>query len=202
MPLPSEDIERIKYADTHEDVHDYERDRINERLTIWSLFLTMTTIFGYIGAQSNDQALIVGLFPLLVSCLAQHIDASEITLKEKRDELYHQEEAVGITASGQHYYQEKKTSAPEKHKKLASGGNKKALRKAFFTTSLLATYLFETHLQHNHVNSILLIGIIGIELFFTLQTAYWLTYRKPIYRWWKKKLNTRKKPIETKSKTI
>jgi hypothetical protein len=177
--LQPQDIEKID----REFTRNLERDRMNERTSaIWPIFLSLSTVFGVIGLQSGEGAYLVGLFPILVSCLAQHINDSEGTLRKNRKFLHKQEQEAGCTSGAEQFFQSLENKS--------SGGNKRSLRKAFVVTSLLATYLFVSHLQRDHAPHLFITAVVGIELFVIGQTFVWLTYWKPIVtrckRLWKR----------------
>ncbi|SRR5579884_37377 len=178
MPLSSEDIERID----REFIRNQELARMNERTQqIWPIFLSMSTVFGFIGLQNGEGAYLVGLFPVLVSCLAQHVNDSELTLKKNRKYLYQQELDAGSHGGAERYFQ-------EHHDSSTKGGNKKALRRAFVFSSLLAAYLFILHLWQDHVSFPFILIAICIELVVIWQSFYWLTYWKPLLIWYRQKI--------------
>ena len=171
--LQAQDIERID----REFMRNQERDRMNERTQqIWPIFLSLSTAFGFIGLQNGQSAYLIGLFPVLVSCLAQHIHDSEATLKKNRKYLYQQEKDAGCTGGGEHFYRH--LASPSK------GGSKKALRKAFVISSLLATYLFIRLLEQNNVPLPYVLVALCMELIVTCQSFCWLTYWKPVIAWY------------------
>jgi hypothetical protein len=175
MTLSPETIEHID----REFIRDQERDRMNERTQqIWPIFLSMSTVFGFIGLQNGEGAYLIGIFPVLVNCLAQHVHDSEQTLKKGRKYLYKQEQDAGCTTGAESYFRNETSKG--------SGGNKKALRRAFFATSALATFLFVRRLSQNQVPLPMVVTTLCIEILATLQTVYWLTYWKPIIIWWKR----------------
>lgn len=168
------DIEQID----RQFMRNQELARIGERTQqIWPIFLTMAGGFGFAGLQSNEGGYIIVLFPILVGCLAQHVNDSELTLKKNRKFLYQQEEDAGCTGGSEHYFQEHAEGDGPK------GGNKKALRRGFVLSSLLAIYLLLMHMQRDHVPFLFILLIGCAELFFTWQTFSWLTYWKPILIW-------------------
>jgi hypothetical protein len=65
-----------------------ERDRINARLQIWGIFVSLVSIFGVVSLQSDLIAYIVALFPPLCLCLAYHVRHSEDVLYLMRKYLY------------------------------------------------------------------------------------------------------------------
>jgi hypothetical protein len=145
----------------------------------------MSTVFGILGLQNGEVANVVGLFPVLISCLAQHLQDSQLAVDADRKYLLKQEEEANCTTGGEYFFQELRQSRiGEKKPKTSFGGNKRALRRAFVVTSLAATYLIVTHLQANHAPQWFIWAIACVELFVTGQTVYWLTYWKPIVRWW------------------
>jgi hypothetical protein len=176
MTLSSNDIEHIDRAF----MRDLERDRMNERTQhIWPIFLSLSTVFGFIGLQNGEGAYLVGLFAILVSCLAQHVHDSELTLKKGRKYLYQQEQAAGCTGGAEQFFRDyHEEGAP-------MAGNKKALRRAFVVTSLLASFLFISHLWQDHVSLPFILIAAGIELFACWQSFSWLTYWKPLKNSWK-----------------
>lgn len=181
MTLSPEDIEHIDRAF----MRDQERDRMNERTQhIWPIFLSLSTAFGFFGLQTGDGAYLVGLYPILVSCLAEHVHDSELTLKKGRKFLYKQEVDAGCAGGAEQFYRD------YHEEKDPKAGNKKALRKAFVITSILATALFFKHLMQDHAPLPVVLIAIGIELWSTWQSFSKLTYWKPVYNWYQQRYKT------------
>lgn len=174
----SEEIERID----REHARMYERDRVNERVQIWALFLTLTTVFGFIGSQNGEEAIIVGAFPFLVSCLARFVHDHQLGTDMNREYLFQQEEDAQCSSGAEHFFR----NFRKKLRGKAFGGNKKALKEAFVVTSLAATYLMMTQLQQNH-DAQWIIWVVGcFECISIARIVYWLTYWKPLIAWYKK----------------
>jgi hypothetical protein len=106
-----------------------ERDRINARLQIWAIFVSLTSIFGVVSLQSGVIAYVIALFPLLCLCLAFHVKHSEEVLHQIRKYLYDVEL--------RHDYQGYEHFI-RKHQRSTHGSYLNALRYAFSATQCLA----------------------------------------------------------------
>jgi hypothetical protein len=153
-----------------------EQARINERAgQIWPLFMTMCGAFGFFGLQNGMAAYLVGAFPFLVSCLAEHINDSQKALTQDRKFLYWQEKEAGCTTGAERYY--------DLFAEKLTGGNKRAIKRAFVFTSFIATGLLVWHMSLDYLPLISVIAALSFNLFFIGQTIYWLTYWKPYIKW-------------------
>jgi len=82
--LEIDDLAMLEY----EALRTEERDRINARLQIWAIFVSLSSIFGVVSLQSGMIAYVVALFPLLCLCLAFHVGHSEEVLRQIRKYLH------------------------------------------------------------------------------------------------------------------
>jgi hypothetical protein len=133
-----------------------ERARIGERIQVWTILLSMASIFGALALQSGAIAYLVGLYPLLVLCMSLHVNNSEQTLKMIRKYLYRQEQDAGHKAY--EHFSRDPANARKSH-----GGYKTALRLAFSSTQFLAAASFVIRLQQSDPLTILR-GVVDIEL--------------------------------------
>jgi hypothetical protein len=158
----------MKYIDfaplEYEALRNEERDRMNARLQIWTIFLSLVGAFGLVSAQSGTIAYVVGLFPLLAMCLARHVRHSEDALRQIRKYLYQMEQAASY--SGYEHYSR---SAP----RATHGGYLDALRDALITTQALALAVVVAHLLLDHY-SLLIIPVITLESLTAYATLRWL----------------------------
>jgi hypothetical protein len=106
-----------------------ERDRINARLQIWAIFVSLSSIFGVVSLQSGMIGYVVALFPLLCLCLAFHVRHSEEVLRQIRKYLYSVEK---------HYKYEGYEHFVREQPRAAHGSYLAALRYAFIATQCLA----------------------------------------------------------------
>lgn len=185
MPLSLDEIARID----RENAHSYERDRITERIPIWGLFYSLSTVYGLIGVQNiNAQGqYLLAMYPLLVSCLAQHVYDTQISLQNGHGFLEMQEEQTKCTSGAQAFF---KSLA-----RKARGGNKKAMRRGFFSTSLLATTSLITHMQQDHINTFIILIVAAAELYSLGLIVFYLTNWKPMIRWFQKYITDDKQHI-------
>src|SRR5437764_358732 len=91
IPLSIEDLAEQEYGALRAE----ERDRMNARLQIWGIFLSLVGAFGFISTQSGTVAYVATLFPFLACCLARHVRHSEDALRLIRKYLYQMEKAIG-----------------------------------------------------------------------------------------------------------
>src|SRR4030095_873352 len=134
-----------------------ERDRMNERGQLWTIFISLASGFGFIATQGGHMPYLLLLFPVLLAFLAMHIRNSEDTLKQIRKYLYRQEQAVGYQGY-EHFVR-----APE-NTRTSHGGYKKALRGAFCTTGTLALGGVVLHMMLFHVTLLIIVVIIEIAV--------------------------------------
>lgn len=119
-----------------------ERDRINARLQVWAIFVSLSSIFGVVSLQSGIIGYVVALFPLLCLCLAFHVRHSEEVLRLIRKYLYSVEKRY--TYEGYEHFVREQTRA-------AHGSYLTALRFAFIATQCLAIAVLIVRLWLDHV---------------------------------------------------
>jgi 4-hydroxybenzoate polyprenyltransferase len=166
-PLTAQDIAR----ETQAFLRSQERDRMNERGQLWTIFISLASGFGFIATQGGAMAYLLLLFPVLIAFLAMHIRNSEDTLKQIRKYLYRQEQAVGYQGY-EHFVR-----APE-NTRTSHGGYKKALRGAFCTTGTLALGGVVLHMVLSHVVLLIIVPVFFIETAVIVFTWYELSNRK------------------------
>lgn len=141
--------------------------RINARLAIWSIFLTLVGAFGFAGVQSSDINVLVALYPVLVSCLARHAGHNEAVLTQVKHYLFRIERLRGYV--GYEHFNRRERS-------FAHGSHLKALRDAFVLTEVLAVGLLIWRLiDHSWYWAIAVVLV--IELLAMVMTVLWLRDR-------------------------
>jgi len=152
VPLLASDIARSD----RDFLRSQERDRMNERGHLWTLFVSLATGFGVIGSQGGQMVYLVLLFPVLLAFVAMHIRNSEDTLKQIRKYLYRQEQAAGY--QGYEHFSRDPANTRASH-----GGYRKALRGAFCTTGAIALGGVILHMVLTHVTWPIIPLVILIE---------------------------------------
>jgi hypothetical protein len=142
-----------------------ERDRMNARLQVWTIFLSLVGAFGLVSVQSGPVAYVAGLFPLLACCLARHVRHSEDALRLIRKYLYQIEK----TASYEGYEHFTRCQSRTTH-----GGYLDALRDALLVTQLLALTVVVLRLVTDHLSLLIILPVIGLEVAAMFLTWHWL----------------------------
>jgi hypothetical protein len=142
-----------------------ERDRINARLQVWVILVSLASIFSVVSVQSGMIAYITALFPFLACCLALHVRHSEGALRQIRRYLYLKEKETGYQG-----YEHYNRSTP----RTTHGGYLDALRYALMVTQLLALTVVAIHLVADHALLLIILLIIGIEAIVMFFTWRWL----------------------------
>jgi hypothetical protein len=148
-----EDLAKLEY----EALRAEERDRMNARLQVWTIFLSLVGAFGFVSAQAGTVAYVASLFPLLACCLARHVRHSEDALRQVRKYLYEIEKRHEYEG-----YEHLTRSAP----RSTHGGYLDAL----LITQVLAVTVVVVRLasdQFSLLIILLMIGIEGVALFLT-----------------------------------
>lgn len=122
------EVEAFKKAE-YERLTAEERDRMNARLTIWTLFLTIIGAFGFLSTQGLTGMYVGALAPYVLMYLAQLSRHNEAALKQVRK--YLKKLAKEANYEG---YETWCASLP----RVAQGTYLDALRNALLTASLLA----------------------------------------------------------------
>lgn len=113
-----------------------KRDRMNARLQIWTVFISLVSAFSLAGIQSGKTAYLVSLYPYLAACLARYAGHNESIIDQIKAYLLKIEQEQNFNG----YEQYNKAS-----KRRSSGGHKRSLRDAIALTQSLAT-IFVVHL--------------------------------------------------------
>jgi len=151
-PLSAQDIARMD----REFLRSQERDRMNERGQLWTIFISLSTGFGFIATQGGQVVYLTLLFPVLLAFLSMYIRNSEETLKQIRKFLYQQEQAASYRGY-EHFVR-----TPE-NTRASHGGYKKALRGAFSVTGMLALGGVVLHMM-SHVVLPLILAVVVVEV--------------------------------------
>lgn len=129
------DLASLEYSALQQE----KRDRMNARLSIWSLVFTLVSGFGLASLQGGTVGDLVGLYPPLSACLARYAGHSEAVLDQIKRYLFDLEEAQGY--GGYEHY-----NAEHPLRFAASGGHKYALRLVLLVTEAGATLAFSVRL--------------------------------------------------------
>lgn len=146
-----------------------ERDRMNARLQIWGIYLSLVGAFGLASLQNGDVAYVIALFPFLVACLALYTRHSEDVLKTIRKYLYELEKKYGYSG-----YEHFTRSLP----RSSHGGHVDALRYAFAISQALAVGIVVYRLVVDHAAGVIILGTLGIEFVAFVMTWRWLSKQK------------------------
>ncbi|HEY7415053.1 MAG TPA: hypothetical protein VH593_07660 [Ktedonobacteraceae bacterium] len=146
-----------------------ERDRMNARLTIWTVFLSLTGAFSLASLQNSEIAYLLAVYPALVACLALHTRHSEEVLRAIRKYLFQFEKLQNY--SGYEHYSRSVS-------RLSHGGHIDALRIAFVLSQALASFVVCLHLYSDHVALPVIVGLALVELAIVVITWRWLYPRK------------------------
>lgn len=109
-----------------------ERDRMNARLQVWTIWLSLIGAFGFLSLQGDTLAYAAALYPFLTACLARHVGHSEEVLRQIRKYLYRCEQRLSYEG----YEHFTRTQPRPSH-----GGYLAALQQLFLLTQLVATIL-------------------------------------------------------------
>lgn len=144
-----------------------ERDRINARLQVWAIFVSLSSIFGVVSLQSGIIAYVVALFPLLCLGLAFHVRHSEEVLHQIRKYLYSVEK---------HYKYEGYEHFVREQPRAAHGSYLTALRYAFIATQCLAIAVFVVRLLLDHIPfvAVVIVVIMLMNGYVLYMTWRWL----------------------------
>jgi hypothetical protein len=159
--MPSEDLAKLEY----EVLRAEERDRMNARLQVWTIFLSLVGAFGLVSVQSGTVAYVAALFPLLACCLARHVRHSEDALRVIRKYLYQIEKRADYEG-----YEHFTRCQP----RTTHGGYLDALRDALLITQLLALAVVVIRLALDHFSLLIIVAVIAVELFAAALTWRWL----------------------------
>jgi hypothetical protein len=143
-----------------------ERDRMNGRTQVWTLYLTIVGVFGFVTVQSGMSSSLVALCPLVLACLARHSRHSEDVLKQVRKYLYLLEEKSGYCG-----YEHFTRSVV----RPTYGGYIVALRDAFLLTDVLALTGVLLRLYEVHVPLLVSIAVSLVDLVAIVFTCLWLS---------------------------
>jgi hypothetical protein len=156
-----EELAKLEY----EALRAEERDRMNARLQIWTIFLSLVGAFGFVSVQSGIVAYVAALFPFLACCLARHVRHSEDALRILRKYLYQIEKEAGYSG-----YESFTRSQP----RTTHGGYLDALRDALLITQLLALTIVVLRLVTDHFSLLIILSGISLEVVAMCLTWRWL----------------------------
>jgi hypothetical protein len=142
-----------------------ERDRMNGRLTLWGIFLSLIVGFSVASVQSSEVVYTLAVFPGLVGCLALHSRHSEEVLRTIRKYLYQLEKRYGY--SGYEHY-------TRMMPRSTYGGHMDALRYAFVLSQGLAMGMVLFRLVTDHVMVVVILLLLVLEGVVVVLTWRWL----------------------------
>lgn len=163
--LQVEDLAKLEY----EALRTEERDRINGRLQVWGIFVSLTSAFGVVSLQSGLIAYIVALFPLLCLCLAFHVRHSEDVLHQIRKYLY---------AVEKHYAHKGYEHFVREQTRSTHGGYLDALRSAFLATQCLAMAVLVVRFLLDHLPFVAVAIVVALLINGTLSYLTWRWLKK------------------------
>jgi hypothetical protein len=143
-----------------------ERDRMNGRAQVWTLYLTIVGAFGLAALQGSSGPDVVALCPLVLCCLARHSRHNEDVLRMVRKYLYQLE----VTNNYQGYEHFTRLSQRPAH-----GGYRAALRDAFLLTDALSTASVLVHLWSDHAPLLVCLAVLLVDLAAIGVTWRWLS---------------------------
>jgi hypothetical protein len=114
-----------------------KRDKLNARLAIWSLLLTLFGAFSYAGTQSGVAGYVIVCYPLLAGCIARFARHSERVLDRVKRHIYQIEKASGYVG-----YEHQNVSGSTN----GSGAHIKALRDFAILTDAIAIIAIDVRL--------------------------------------------------------
>lgn len=142
-----------------------DRDRVNARLQVWTIFILLVSVFTGISIQQNSVAYVVIILPLLIGCLVLHVRHSEDALRQVRKYLYQMEQRYSY--EGYEHYS--RCILRKTH-----GGYLEALKYAFQITDTLAIGVVAFHLFSDHVTWLAIIPLALVEMGVLYLTEKWL----------------------------
>lgn len=140
-----------------------ERDRMNARLAVWTVFFSLTGAFSLAVVQNGIAAYLLALYPALVACLALHTRHSEEVLKSIRKYLFQLERQCSY--SGYEHF-------TRSTYRVAHGGYIDALKLAFVLSQFLSTAFVAARLVNDHLTP--LCAALIIEAVIIALTWRWL----------------------------
>ena len=158
--MKSEDIE----AQELQALYDEKRDKLNARLPVWSLLLTLFGAVGYASVQAGLSGYLGILYPPLAATIARFTGHSERVLDRVKRRIHAIEEA-----SGYHGYEHENAARTAK----GSGGHVKALRDFILLTDALDTVITALRLIEAQMTLLAVLLIFG-ELVVMAATWRWL----------------------------
>jgi len=156
-----------------------ERDRMNGRTQVWTLYLTIVGAFGFVTLQGGMSSYTVALCPLLLACLARHSRHSEDVLKMLRGYLYQLEQK-----SEYHGYEH----FTRGFVRSTNGGYRVALRDAFLLTDILALGSVLVRFHVDHVFPVVSLVVFLFEIAAIVMMWRWLSRPSKrvalVMMWW------------------
>ena len=155
-----------------EALYDEKRDKLNARLSIWSLLITIFGAFSYAGAQPGITGYVVAFYPLLSGCVARFAGHSEQVLDRVKRRIYKIEEA-SCYAGYEH------DNANESSSASGSGTHLKALRDFVLITDSMAIIDMVAQIFIDSLSVLIVLAIL-VEVVAVVATCVWM-HDKPAH---------------------
>lgn len=145
-------------------------DKLNSRLSVWSLLITVFGAFSYAGVQTGIAGYVIVFYPLLAGCVARYAGSSERVLDRIKRRIYQIEEKSGYEG-----YEHNNAHISQN----GSGTHIKALRDFVILTDVIALIAIATRLIIDHM-VLLAVLAIALETVALVVTCIWM-HDKPAH---------------------
>jgi hypothetical protein len=148
-----------------EALYDEKRDKLNARLPLWSLLITLFGAFSYVGTQTGMAGYIIVFYPLLAGCVARFAGSSERILDRVKRRIYKIEKASDY-AGYEHDNANGSTGG--------SGSHIKALRDFAILTDVIAVIAIGGRMVIDRMPPALITLAVLLEVAAIVATCVWL----------------------------
>jgi hypothetical protein len=145
-----------------------KRDKLNNRLQVWSLLVGLVGASGVASVQSGAVAYVVLLYPLVAACVARYAGHSESVLNQVKAYLLELEKRAGYVG----YEQFNKSNG-----RKGVGAHMRALRDAILLTDVLAVVAVVLRMFSDGLY-ILAALVLLVALVVLVVTCHWLNSGK------------------------
>lgn len=145
-----------------------KRDKLNNRLQVWSLLVGLVGASGVASVQSGAVAYVVLLYPLVAACVARYAGHSESVLNQVKAYIFELETRAGYSG----YEQFNKSC-----KRKTVGSHMTALRDAILLTDVLAVVAVVIRMFSDGLY-VLAAFVLLAALVVLVQTCRWLNSGK------------------------
>jgi hypothetical protein len=146
-------------------------DKLNSRLSVWSVLITIFGAFSYAGTQTGIAGYLIIFYPLLAGCVARFAGSSERVLDRVKRRIYQIEETSGYEG-----YEHNNATTSQN----GSGAHIKALRDFVLLTDGIAIIALSVRLVIDHM-ALLAIPAIVLEATAIVATCIWM-HDKPAHQ--------------------